>query len=159
MIAGGLTYPSHSGKSFYAAAGADTNWTQAQVDAIVALIDAKLAPKAPAKRTRKAKVATGQDILDMAVEAAELEAEDDATTPAEVDAAVELPEVAPVVGKNGRPATKKQLLGAMIHAAGREALMGELPEGLSATEADEIVTKWLQYIPTPATPGGWQPKA
>lgn len=28
-----------------------------------------------------------------------------------------------------------------------------------AAEAEDVLRKWLQYIPTAANPGGWQPKA
>ena len=35
----------------------------------------------------------------------------------------------------------------------------DLPDGFTHAEAEDVLRKWLQYIPTAANPGGWQPKA
>ncbi|QFP94712.1 hypothetical protein I5G59_gp92 [Mycobacterium phage LilMcDreamy] len=45
--------------------------------------------------------------------------------------------------------TLKQQLGAAVVEAAMAAALANVPEGMTADEATEIVTKWMSYIPVP----------
>lgn len=151
-------------------------WGEIDREVLATLVAAKLAdqaPKAKAPRKAKAKVVTGQEILDLAsaddvvaqldaMEAeapAELPTEDAPAadpveeTVTEAIAAIEAQVDAPVVKRVSR----KQALGDQIIALVHAALADDtivMPEGMDHTEARESIAKWLQHVPSSTNPGG-----
>lgn len=72
----------------------------------------------------------------------------------DVTEVAEKPAKAPKAKAAKKPAvpterTLKQQLGAAVVEAAMAAALANVPEGMTADEATEIVTKWMSYIPVP----------
>lgn len=111
------------------------------------------AAAAAARKAAKADAKAAEAEAEAGIEAAigEWVAEPTVEAVAEVSKAIEAAEVAPVKAAKKAPATKaatpKQVLGQAVVDAAMAAVEANLPEGMDLTEAYEVVTKWMSYIP------------